>query len=240
MEMTMIARNAARMPGTSLVTETADFGEPVMVDIAGIDPVYGGSIGPVMSTPHAPDPIFGTNGSDVDLFGTSGDDVIKGLDGKDWLYGLAGNDILDGGRGADVMAGGKGDDTYHVGNSLDVIWEWGGEGTDTVLLELGNGYGFFLPTAVENLVLAGSAREGNGNDLDNVIIGNAAENWIYAYGGNDTIDGGFGNDGLHGDHGDDTIEGGFGNDVLYGEGGNDNLSGGATTTLYVVGRARIL
>jgi Ca2+-binding RTX toxin-like protein len=136
MEMTMIARNAARMPGTTLVTETPDFGEPMIVDIAGIEPVYGGSIGPVTSTPQAPNEIFGTNGSD-DLFGTSADDVIKGLDGKDWLYGLAGHDILDGGRGADVMAGGTGDDTYHVDNYLDEIWEWGGEGTDTVLLEYG-------------------------------------------------------------------------------------------------------
>jgi Ca2+-binding RTX toxin-like protein len=233
----MIARNAARVPDTSLVTETADFGEPVMVDIAGIDPVYGGSISPVTSTPHAPNSISGTNGSD-DLFGTSADDVIKGLDGKDFLYGLAGNDILDGGRGADVMAGGKGDDTYHVDddgfadNAGDVIWEWGGEGTDTVLLESGSGYNFFLPTAVENLVLAGSVGTGRGNNLDNVIIGNAADNWIVAYGGNDTIDGGFGNDFLYGDNhpshlpGNDTIEGGFGNDFLYGDGGNDNLSGG--------------
>jgi RTX calcium-binding nonapeptide repeat (4 copies) len=130
--------------------------------------LYGGSIGPVTSPPHAPDPISGTNGSD-DLFGTSADDLIAGLDGKDWLYGLAGNDILDGGLGADVMAGGKGDDIYYVDDDDgDVIWEWGGEGTDTVLLESGSGHGFDLPTAVENLDLAGSVREGYGNDLDNV------------------------------------------------------------------------
>jgi Ca2+-binding RTX toxin-like protein len=272
MEMTMIARNAARVPDTSLVTETADFGEPVMVDIAGIgpiyggsigpvtstpqapnsilvgiagiDPVYGGSIGPVTSTPHAPS-IYGTNGSD-DLFGTSADDVIKGLDGKDWLYGLAGNDILDGGRGDDVMAGGTGDDTYHVDHATpgvltsgDLIWEWGGEGTDTVLLESA---GFFnLPTAVENLVFAGSATQGAGNDLDNVIIGNAADNYIVGDGGNDTIDGGFGNDFLYGDIGllgDDTIEGGFGNDFLYGVRGNDNLSGGGDNDSLIGGEGK--
>jgi Ca2+-binding RTX toxin-like protein len=190
----------------------------VMVDIAGIEPIYGGSISPITSTPHAPDPIFGTNGSDTDLFGTSADDVIKGLDGKDWLYGLAGNDILDGGRGADVMAGGTGDDTYHVDYAGvtaydgDLIWEWGGEGTDTVLLESA-GY-FLLPTAVENLVLAGSARAGYGNDLDNVIIGNAADNWIYSEGGNDTIEGGFGNDILKGEAGQDTLTGGSGGDTF--------------------------
>jgi Ca2+-binding RTX toxin-like protein len=292
MEMTMIARSGARVPGTTLVTESPDFGEPVMVDIAGIEPVYGGSIGPVTSTPQAPNEIFdteptpgggrpvsvpgttpvtetadfgepmigiagidpvygdsigpvtstphapsiyGTNGSD-DMFGTSADDVIKGLDGNDWLYGLAGNDILDGGRGADVMAGGTGDDTYHVSyagptaNTGDVIWEWGGEGTDTVLLE---SPGFFLlPTAVENLVFAGSATQGAGNALDNVIIGNAADNYIVAFGGNDTIDGGYGNDTINGDNydrysgGNDSIEGGYGNDLLHGDGGNDNLSGG--------------
>jgi Ca2+-binding RTX toxin-like protein len=197
MELTMIARNAARVPDTTLVTETADFGEPMMVGIAGIDPVYGGSIGPVTSTPHAPNEIFGTNGSD-DLFGTSADDVIAGLDGKDWLYGLAGNDILDGGLGADVMAGGKGDDIYYVDDAGDVIWEWGGEGTDTVMVESDIGFGFDLPTAVENLVLVGSVRAGYGNDLDNVITGNAAHNVIHGRGGNDTIDGELGNDFLKG------------------------------------------
>jgi Ca2+-binding RTX toxin-like protein len=258
----MITRTAARVPGT-LVTETPDFGEPVMVDIAGIEPVYGDSIGPVTSTPQAPNSIlvgiagiepvygdsigpvtstpqapnsiFGTNGSD-DLFGTSADDVIEGLGGRDFLYGLAGNDILDGGFGSDVMAGGKGDDTYHVDEESidgfgDVIWEWGGEGTDTVVLDSheaqAGGFRFVLPTAVENLVLAGSEEHGNGNDLDNVIIGNAADNIILGEGGNDTLDGGFGKDFMLGMNGNDNLSGGGDDDYLDGEAGQDTLTGGS-------------
>jgi Ca2+-binding RTX toxin-like protein len=254
MEMTMIARNAARVPDTTLVTETPDFGEPVMVDIAGIEPIYGGSIGPVTSTPQAsnstlvgisgidpvyggsispvtgtpdaPNPIVGTSGSDY-LPGTSADDVIAGLDGKDWLYGLAGNDILDGGLGADEMAGGNGDDIYYVDDDGDVIWEWDGGGTDTVLLESVSGRGFDLPTAVENLVLTGSVREGYGNDFDNVITGNAADNVIHGRGGNDTIDGEFGNDVLKGGGGDDSLSGGDHNDLLDGGAGQETLIGGS-------------
>jgi Ca2+-binding RTX toxin-like protein len=220
------------VPGTTLVTETPDFGEPVMVGVAGIDPVYGGSISPVTSTPPAPLSIPGTNGIDY-LFGTAGADTIVGKDGNDFLYGLAGHDTLDGGRGADVMAGGKGDDTYHVDdygsgyNDEDVIWEWGGEGTDTVLLESGTGHGFFLPTAVENLVLAGSVEAGDGNDLDNVIVGNAEQNTIWGRGGNDTIDGGYGNDFLHGGGGNDNLSGGSDHDSLFGGTGQDTLIGGS-------------
>jgi Ca2+-binding RTX toxin-like protein len=45
-------------------------------------------------------------------------------------------------------------------------------------------------------------------------------------GGNDTIDGGTGNDKLYGAGGADKLTGGDGNDQLFGGGGSDSLSGG--------------
>jgi Ca2+-binding RTX toxin-like protein len=75
--------------------------------------------------------IVGTNDNDIGLFGTSGNDFISGLMGDDCLYGKAGDDYLVGSRGSDVMAGGVGNDSYVILGS-DVVFEWGGEGHDTV------------------------------------------------------------------------------------------------------------
>jgi Ca2+-binding RTX toxin-like protein len=163
------------------------------------------------------------SGSD-DLRGTSADDDIRGFGGNDVLYGLAGNDSLDGGSGADVMSGGKGNDTYFVDNYHDVIWEWGGEGTDTVVVSADAPYD--LPTAVENLVMAGLARIAYCNDLANYIIGSNLDNSLHGEGGNDEI---------HGEFGDDVLWGGPGNDILHGGPGQDGLIGdeGADSFSYV-------
>ena len=91
------------------------------------------------------------------------------------IYGNAGNNRLDGGRGADRMAGGEGDDTYIVDHmsANPGPSELPGEGNDTVQC-LGS-----QPQPqtlnVENLVLTGAlAINATGNDLDNLITGNAA------------------------------------------------------------------
>jgi Ca2+-binding RTX toxin-like protein len=49
---------------------------------------------------------------------------------------------------------------------------------------------------------------------------------IYGTEGNDTLNGGAGNDTIYGLGGDDTINGGDGNDTLHGDGGSDHLYGG--------------
>jgi Ca2+-binding RTX toxin-like protein len=53
-----------------------------------------------------------------------------------------------------------------------------------------------------------------------------------AAGGNDTLNGGDGNDKLYGAGGNDTLNGGKGNDKLYGGSGNDTLNGGPGTNIY--------
>jgi Ca2+-binding RTX toxin-like protein len=167
--------------------------------------------------------IVGTAAANT-LTGTAGNDVISGLGGNDTLVGGAGNDVLDGGAGADNMSGGTGNDIYIVDNVGDIVMENANEGIDTVKASLAT---FTLASNVENLIFTGTAAfTGNGNALDNVIIGGAGNDTLNGNAGNDTLDGGAGNDTLNGGDGNDTLYGGAGNDTLNGGAGNDTLVGG--------------
>ena len=154
--------------------------------------------------------IEGTRYSD-DIDGTSGDDTIEGFEGHDeiWgygghddLFGDAGDDILvggsgdddlDGGSGWDEMEGGTGHDNYYVDSTGDVVIEWAGEGIDAVYTTLAS---YTLGANVEDLVYEGA--------YDFTGTGNALDNDIYGYGGDDVLDGGLGVDWLYGETGDDT------------------------------------
>lgn len=107
------------------------------------------------------------------------------------LTGNAGANRLDGGAGADVMAGGAGDDVYVVDNVGDVVREFFGEGTDSVLASVS----FVLPKHVEKLTLTGHAAiDGTGNAIDNILVGNDAANVLDGAAGVDTMTGGAGDD----------------------------------------------
>jgi Ca2+-binding RTX toxin-like protein len=129
--------------------------------------------------------------------------LLGGL-GNDVLTGLGGDDTLDGGAGTDSMVGGLGNDLYFVDNAGDSVVELAGEGTDTVSASIN----YTLGDNVENLILTGSATEGTGNALNNVITGNALSN---------RLNGGDGNDRLVGGDGVDFLTGGTGNDTFVGE-----------------------
>jgi Ca2+-binding RTX toxin-like protein len=158
------------------------------------------------------------------ITGNDGANHLFGLGGVDSLVGGAGNDTLDGGTGNDTLVGGAGNDTYFVdsySNSFtgDLVDESGGSGIDTVVSSANV---FVLQDralgAVENLTLAAAAgiAVGVGNDLANVITGNASGDVLEGLGGNDTINGGAGSDSFVGDAGDDLINVAAGNDsVLY-------------------------
>jgi len=118
------------------------------------------------------------------------------------LVGNSGRNRLDGGAGADVMAGGGGDDTYVVDNAGELVREFFGEGTDSVLASVS----FVLPEHVENLTLTGNASiDGTGNVLDNLLIGNDAANVLDGGAGADTMTGGAGNDIYYVDSLDDRV-----------------------------------
>lgn len=128
------------------------------------------------------------------------DDQIYGLGGNDQLSGLTGNDLLDGGPGIDTLRGGVGDDTYVIDSLADTVVENNGEGADTVLSAAS---GYILPSAVENLVLTGTALSGTGNGLDNILVGNGLSNQLNGGSGDDVLDGGTGADQMNGGADDD-------------------------------------
>jgi len=152
------------------------------------------------------------------------DNVINGRVGNDTLIGGAGNDTLNGGRGNDSMVGGTGNDTYWVDSFTDLMIELSGEGLDTVQTTVGT---FSLGANVENLIYTGIGRfTGNGNGLDNTIVGNVNSDTLNGGMGQDILLGEGGNDWLFGGAGDDLLFGGLGRDVLDGGAGADQLFGG--------------
>ncbi|MCC7425487.1 MAG: calcium-binding protein [Alphaproteobacteria bacterium] len=168
------------------------------------------------------DTLNGTGTTPYELLGGDGNDALTGGDVDDTLNGGDGNDTLDGGAGNDTMLGGAGDDVYLV-DAGDTVTENADEGTDTVVA----GFTYLLGANVENLLLldAGGAIDGTGNELDNLIIGNASAN---------TLNGGDGNDTLVGGDGDDNLQGGDGNDTLVGGAGTNTMNGGAGDDTFVI------
>ena len=146
--------------------------------------------------------IVGTgNGLSNVITGNSANNMLSGLAGNDTLSGRAGHDRLDGGAGNDRMIGGLGNDVYRV-NAGDGVVEAPGSGIDRI--ESSISFNLTATPQVENLTLLGAAFFGFGNNLNNVITGNAAGN---------ALSGGFGNDILVGGLGGDSLAGGPGADV---------------------------
>jgi Ca2+-binding RTX toxin-like protein len=180
----------------------------------GIDTVVvalvGGTLGDNVENLIVQSGSWGTgNALDNNIQGNAASNFFEGLDGNDSLYGLAGvdyldggngNDLLDGGAGKDELTGGLGDDTYVIDSTGDVVFENAGEGIDT----LRTPFTTTLATMLENLTLVGTSNvNGTGNDLDNLLFGNAGTN---------------------------TLKGGLGNDTYYGGGGNDTMNDTVATS----------
>ena len=198
-----------------------------------------------------------TNGALVaaQLSGGNGDDVLTGGSGNDSLSGDNGSDTLFGGGGADVLSGGNGDDTLTGGAGSDRLF--GGNGNDRSIWNPGDGSDLFegglgIDTAVVNggaadetfTVAAVGGRvdfERLGGNPFSIDIGSTEKLVANLGDGNDnfstsgdlasaiqlTVDGGGGNDVIHGSNGADTLLGGAGNDLLFGGAGDDTLTGGA-------------
>ena len=187
------------------VTEQANEGADTVQ--SSIDYTLGANLENLTLTGSA---VYGA-GNDLDNALTANDlgNVLAGEAGNDVLSGGAGNDVLDGGTGADIMAGHRGDDFYIVDDANDVVAEAENEGNDTVQ----SGVNYTLTANVENLTLVGSATEGAGNELDNIINANDLGNRLSGGAGNDVLNGGASNDSLNGGTGSDAMKGGLGDDL---------------------------
>lgn len=125
-----------------------------------------------------------TGSEDINGTGNSGRNVITGN---------AGANVLDGVSGKDRLIGGSGNDTYiyHAGTT---IVENKNAGIDLVI----SGMSVALSANLENLTLTGSAQDGTGNKLGNLLTGNDAANVLSGGDGADTLIGGEGDDTLYG------------------------------------------
>jgi Ca2+-binding RTX toxin-like protein len=154
------------------------------------------------------------------IIGNSGNNSLSGLGGADILIGGDGNDTLNGGAGNDTMIGSLGDDYYFVNTLLDVVTENFNEGIDTISASVN----YTLGSNQEFLILTGTNPiNGNGNELNNTIIGNGNDNRLRGLAGNDSLLGGNGNDTLIGGRGADSLTGGNGVDSLIGGLGADSF-----------------
>ncbi|HVR66253.1 MAG TPA: hypothetical protein VMT98_06415 [Verrucomicrobiae bacterium] len=167
------------------------------------------------------------NGGNNKIKGNAGSDTIDGGVAQDSLEGHSENDSIDGGLGNDTLDGGTGDDTLHGGDGNDT-YRLDSAGDKFEELTAGPAGGIDLVISMvetttlganfEHLTLLAGAKDGTGNDLNNQILGNDADNSLS--GGSD---------------GSDTLVGGLGNDTLdAGTLGKDVMSGGAGSDVYSV------
>ncbi|RJF87997.1 calcium-binding protein [Oleomonas cavernae] len=172
--------------------------------------LYGEGGSDVLDGQGGKDVLLGGFGADA-LSGGAGDDALKGDEGDDGLSGGDGRDRLVGGGGNDTMTGGTGSDIYFVDDAGDTVIEFVGEGTDRVYASVSYSLG---NSAVEILVLRGSATDGNGNEFNNTIVGNELDNVLTGAGGVDRIKGMDGNDLIDAGIGNNRVLGGLGADTF--------------------------
>jgi Ca2+-binding RTX toxin-like protein len=140
-------------------------------------------------------------GSAITGTGNGLDNILAGNAAANKLFGGDGNDTLNAGSGADEMTGGIGNDIYYVDNIGDVVIEALNAGNDRILSSVD----FTLGDNVDRLYMSGSAINGTGNGLANLIDGTAGHNVIKGGGGADVIIGGGGDDDLYGEAGNDSF-----------------------------------
>ena len=110
--------------------------------------------------------------------------------------------ILNGAAGADTMVRGKGDDTYFVDNINDVVIEKAGEGWDVI----NSSISYKLSEQRSGSAPSRQGLDyGQGNGLDNQLMGSEGDNHLSGGAGKDYLDGLYGNDVLTGGTGVDTF-----------------------------------
>ena len=154
----------------------------------------------------------GDNGNNL-LIGNKFDNILSGAGGDDtldgWFYSPTYAPVIDTLKttGNDRLIGGSGNDLYRIDSANDIVVESAtAAGTDTVEFKgavLTASY--TLTAGVENLKMLGNLTEADGNNLNNIIIGDSTNNILKGGYGNDYLDGGSGIDSFEGGYGDDTF-----------------------------------
>jgi Ca2+-binding RTX toxin-like protein len=179
-------------------------------------------------------------------------DVLIGNNNANWVWSHGGADAINGNAGDDTFWIPEGDGAIvRGGQGVDVISFRGrvtlpGEDPDTT------GVSFSISNGAQDIgrgeVTVISVEGAEGSEYDDTIGGNAQDNILSGFTGNDTVNGAGGDDLIYGDHsirevgenplayayddptifvhGDDTLNGGGGDDAIYGNGGDDTITGG--------------
>lgn len=199
LENTLVGNSFQNTFDGGLGDDTYDIGnsatlDVILADIGGSDTVRVGASYSIAGRADLDNiTLAGTDKSNFNATGNAGVNILRGTDGKN---------ILNGAAGADTMIGGRGDDIYYVDDAGDVIDEAGiidpdlpGGGVDLVISTVSYNIGPPSSSTIENLTLVGpNAFNGIGNDIANIIKGNALDNFLSGGGGADTLEGYGGND----------------------------------------------
>ena len=152
--------------------------------------------------------LFGGTGNDTLAGGTAGI-TLNGYNGADSILGGSQNDLVIGGDGNDTIIGGRGNDRVFAGDGADFVRGW-----------LGNDM-LYGDQANDTLFGEGGNDSIGGDGEDRLFFTGQADPANFA--GNDSLNGGDGDDWLVGgrqsatlndNNGTDTLTGGAGNDVL--------------------------
>jgi Ca2+-binding RTX toxin-like protein len=146
---------------------------------------------------------------------------IIGTPGNDLLEGTDGPDRIFGLGGMDRIAGFLSDDFIDADPGNDKVVAGGGN--DTVDGDSGNDtiLGDFNPNANPDLAALG----------DDTLNGGLGDDFLWGQNGKDKLNGDRGVDELYGGNDDDTLNGGAGNDIVEGGDDNDTINGGDGTDL---------
>jgi Ca2+-binding RTX toxin-like protein len=173
------------------------------------------------------DTLLGDSGANG-LSGQGGDDILDGRGGDDSISGDAGNDVIHGGDGADNLVGGSGDDFVYGDAGDDYLWI----STENTAYAVGND--FFDGGSGVDTVQVGYAATGLAINLGVTERQQIAPNIWLTVKNVENLFGGYYNDVLTGDAGDNVIGGYDGDDQIDGGAGVDTLWMRGNSTDYVV------
>ena len=205
------ALGTTKLDDRGIGTDTIDFSSTVGVGVAfdlgaTTEQIVTPTTRIQLMRPIAFENLTGSPGNDA-LLGNGNANELLGLGGNDQLEGRLGSDRLEGGAGNDRLLGGAGNDTFlfDADSSLgaDEIADSAGKDwldfatTETVGVTLSLGV-TTLQTLNPNLqltILASTIVESvKGTQANDTLVGNAEANILEGVGGNDSLQGGAGND----------------------------------------------